>query len=564
MATSSSDPQAETKSVYAKEVHFDNYILGHGDYEYVKINPKSGLTTATCNTTSNADLYFNFPGTVYNSGMSYMEGTIKIPGTNADNVYNYFFCEGIPFIQGLYFYETGTSNIVQIDDFNKYLKGILRRNIKLEDFLTYDVVSTSDSSAGQRTYFEGLTRVNQFALGFGAVAHTDAAAPGTALANPLTTANTNTVLGELRTNVNTALAALATSTNNALAASNNNFRPVGGLDAANAATSYAGRGPSSSKSSLIEPGYYIKASQAGSNGNAAQGQMNIKFKFNFSLFINTVLGLNKDFYYGPRGMELKIVLARSNDIYFTAINAQFAAGQSNATPVKTVSLSDLTVHLAVEKNRVMADKLINEYNAGSLSYVFPYVHVKRHNLPITAVDTSTHTIEETFGADKGQKLLKIYWVPFWGTQVGHRTYNHCNVYNQALTANLKVQEFNTSLDSRPIYSNFPYSCANGDDYRAQKRRLKGSCLFSADEYYHNWSWCEDFTNNYSMTEKPLTPDESSYIDGIDITADKKYTISAKVSGTGDAGNNQGQSITHYVFAITLRKMSVSPSGMMIV
>jgi hypothetical protein len=82
------------------------------------------------------------------------------------------------------------------------------------------------------------------------------------------------------------------------------------------------------------------------------------------------------------------------------------------------------------------------------------------------------------------------------------------------------------------------------------KKLKGSCIQSTDDFYANWFWVEDFTNNTSVAEKPLSPPEENMSDGVALTQqDLLYSFYANTS----AVNYQW-----YIFAITERILKIGP------
>ena len=81
--------------------------------------------------------------------------------------------------------------------------------------------------------------------------------------------------------------------------------------------------------------------------------------------------------------------------------------------------------------------------------------------------------------------------------------------------------------------------------------MAGSCIVNILEYYTNFTWVEDFCNNYSFIDKPLFPPEKNYIDGLDLSVEKIYTVKATATVANSIYN-------HYIFAICERELTIAP------
>jgi len=78
-----------------------------------------------------------------------------------------------------------------------------------------------------------------------------------------------------------------------------------------------------------------------------------------------------------------------------------------------------------------------------------------------------------------------------------------------------------------------------------KDRLVGSSILSSDEFYYNFVHYEDFTGSLTTNHDPNLEEGLLLSEG-----EIKYDIQA----------NTEVNLSHYVFAVTLRKLTISPTG----
>ena len=268
----------------------------------------------------------------------------------------------------------------------------------------------------------------------------------------------------------------------------------------------------------------------------------INVQMNLNRIIHSIFSQDKDLYFGGEVLYLRIVWNPTTKIAFIGKSATDPTGDV-AAYAGNIAITNLVLYMAVEQNQVIENEVRNKVlSAEGLNIVLPYVYQNKISLGGTSQNLSIK-----YSRAHGSKLLKIYWAPYSATESSNTTYDHDNL------AGAKVSQFYTTVNNIRT-SQFNYNC-DGDDYRMQRKRLQGSCILSSDEYYYNWVWIEDFTNNYSMVDKPLKPAEDNYVDGMPLDMEVKYDV---FTNTANANYN------HYVYAICQKNLVINSSGISLV
>jgi len=289
---------------------------------------------------------------------------------------------------------------------------------------------------------------------------------------------------------------------------------------------------SSGSTSYFEPVYLSLAVAKNTAGPTVNVQIELR------KIVNSIFSIDKDLYFGGEILYLRVVWNPSTKIAFGSKSATDVETDSIAYP-KGITMTNLKLYMAVEQNPTIENELKSKVNsAEGFNLLIPYVYQNKQSLTGTS-----QNIMIKYSRAHGSKLLKIYWAPYNSTESASTCYDHRNVSQS------KVTQFYTLINNVRT-SQFNYLC-NGDDYMVQKNKLKGSCIYSSNEYYYNWVWVEDFTNNYSFIDKPLNPPEENYIDGLDLSTEIKYDIFA---------NTTNATYNHYVYAICQKTLVVSSSG----
>jgi hypothetical protein len=291
------------------------------------------------------------------------------------------------------------------------------------------------------------------------------------------------------------------------------------------------------------PAYFI-------GGNTASATPVMTKQIPLRLYKNSIFELDKDLYFGGESIYMRIIWNNSNRIYYGA------ATLANATTTEVtgtgVTITDLNLFLAVENDKIAEQSVKNSFNS-SVSLNLPYVYSNMIN--IASTNGGNNSITMRYNKGHGSKLLKIYWSPYNGAASTIRTsYDHINCTAVASpVAGSRVSSFYTTVNSERT-SQFNYDCTKLQDYLVKKNKLRGSGITSSTDYYVNFTWIEDFTDNYALYEKPLDGDQLTYIDGKKLDEEIVYNIFATF-GAGVPAN-----LNHYIFAVTQKTLTVNSNG----
>ncbi len=206
-----------------------------------------------------------------------------------------------------------------------------------------------------------------------------------------------------------------------------------------------------------------------------------------------------------------------------------------------VNISNLNLYLALESNPAIEGMIMAKcQTADGLQVLTDCVYPNRINLAGTY-----HSITQRYDRSFGSKLKKIYYAPYNNTETANTMYDHDN------KAGSKITNFITKVNGNRTQE-FDLYTTNYDDYFIKKDSVRGSCLLSLDEYYYNWAYVEDFTDGNPVWKSLSVPDDSC-MDGLDLTNQVKYEISAY--------NSAGAvTLNHYSFAVTQKLLVVNQSG----
>ena len=114
----------------------------------------------------------------------------------------------------------------------------------------------------------------------------------------------------------------------------------------------------------------------------------------------------------------------------------------------------------------------------------------------------------------------------------------------------KVLSFHTTINNTRI-SQYNYVCSVADDWIVKKDKLKGSCIFTANEYYYNFTWIEDFTDTSPMNKTPQAVSEFNVDEGLDLNTEVIYGIQAYCADVN---------LTHHIFAVTQKTLKIAAGG----
>jgi len=293
------------------------------------------------------------------------------------------------------------------------------------------------------------------------------------------------------------------------------------------------------RNKLLEPIYYIK-------NDVAQKTLTIYNRLSLSLFKNTILAMDKNRFFGDV-IEIRITWNPNSCVYY---EAEATTIDKAIAPSKTLNIFALEFLLCTENNvEIVKDMKTRFTNQGFVDHVPFLYHSKQLKTG------SLQHIQIDVNRSQGSHLLKILWFPSNVYEDLFNRYRHSNLGHIAAAAGTianttNIIDFNPLINGNPIYSS-SVKCPLNEPYVYQKQRLKGSCITSVDDYNHNFTWYQDWTDPNPLWMKQSNKfDPDVYIDGYPLTEPVKYEIDINF-GAATATRN------HYLYAVLLRKLTVN-------
>lgn len=317
---------------------------------------------------------------------------------------------------------------------------------------------------------------------------------------------------------------------------------------------------SNGKTNFLEPTYIATTVGLAPGASGPVGGPVINVQMDLDKIKNTLIGLDKDLYFNGEILQFKIVWDTNAKMLFNStVNTNVLSVPAPPGPLQPVAISNIEFWLAVEINPVIENMIKSKCaSAEGLSLLMPYVYYNR--IPLNGT-SQTATVK--YQRANGSKLLKLYWSVYNNNETGITVYDHNNlrltpgVVDPAVLTlpwipGAKVQSFYTNIDNDRT-SQFNYNCLTFDDYKVKQDTLRGSGILSSDEYYYNWVWVEDFTDNNPVWRNKSVPEENC-ITGLSLDNERIYTI---YSTTTNANYN------HYIYAVCQKLLIISPAGIVI-
>lgn len=521
-------------------------LLQHGTYKYETITPDlvggSG-SSVVITTVLGPKTRFRIPDKVVNYHRSFLSVDSIISANAAGaglasgaNLRYNIFADCWSLIKNIRFTSVnGQVVIVNAQNVHKFTKATFRHFNKVEDVMTFDDPDYSIAASGYMFgTFEGLCppkscNVSTLAATVPTKANTTAAA-----ATPMTGGGGAFFTATVVTAIQDYVVAGLTLYNASLTAT----LPVANPRTTNPLTY--------SFSKFTEPLYLFEVAI-----NSAD--CGIHHNYRLGMLTDTFFEFDENTYFGQI-MELEIEWNHRNAIYYRS-DATMVANLSQAVTPATdvVVLKEINLQLCVEQNKDIVADIIDRFNSSGFKYSTPY----QYHAVINPSASSNVSLSLEVYPSLGTHLRRIIWVPYNPTEDLLGVYNHdiAKHYDNAGAekANSNLRSFQTLFDSVPYYPHY-LDFAKNQPYLIKRDKLKGSCIGSANEYNHNFTWIEDFTDNYGMGDKPLNAfSKSVMIDCMPITKTHKYDINC-MGGSADFQRS------NHMWTIVLMNLNVSKTG----
>lgn len=255
-------------------------------------------------------------------------------------------------------------------------------------------------------------------------------------------------------------------------------------------------------------------------------------RFPLGMLTNTIFSIDKDILFNEI-MILRFVWNPTTRIGYRS-NAQTDPVTGAEPWDNNISISDLTLYIATEKNDLIKNSLSEKINSeAGFNILIPYIFSYQNNLT-----GASQSISLRFNRGHGRRLLKIYHSSYNNADTVNTMYDHSNI------ADAKVLSFYTMMDNKRSQE-FDLDTSNFEDYMLLQDYLKGSVIQNTNIYQFNWVWIEDFTGVMKGE------DGSNLETGLDLNAEKKWDIYLTTAGNP---------LNNFTFAVTQKMLTISKAG----
>ena len=212
-----------------------------------------------------------------------------------------------------------------------------------------------------------------------------------------------------------------------------------------------------------------------------------------------------------------------------------SAALTAQSEIQDVTISNLNLSLAVEKNQVLANQIMNQVMTKGMNILVDCV--QGYTKSITG---ARHTIDHTFSRADGRTLKKVYSIPYLGSSTTQCNYfNHH--YDQAAHV---ITNMYTALNNQRLQQ-FNMVTADGDEYMVMKDKLKGSVIQTKDQFLSYYFFVDSFDNLRLHDREP------NVVNGLSLEKDQKYDVVA----TAESGTVSRE---WYIFAVCQRMLMIGP------
>lgn len=500
-------------------------------YKFSKLSPTEGTGDLVLSAAGGEARHFEIPSTVYNLSKSVLSYRIACPSSGGALV-NYRFMDCLSEIRELELYTREGQYLTRVNEVGRYTKIVWKPETQLEKFLTFPLHSHNE---GWGKYLQKCNVSNQLSVD---VTKRDVAVTASTLVGDTAVDKQAEIKAQIDASVNAVRTKLiAWLLNPGVAAQRclSNTVVLTGVNTGDASDNKSGY----VNLPYTEPRYFDV-------GTAANASPDIDVKIDLGMIYNTILAMDKDLYLG-RPIVLRLVFNSASQIYFTSTHATATGPGADAlvAGAGAVTISDMNLFLAIEKNETIVRGLVGQVQKG-MKILMPYVHYSKRLIP----QSTTQNISLRFDSTHGQKLQKIYHSLFHATESVNTCYDNSNMGG---TNTVKLITYHTEIQGERLQE-FEVNIANQEDYMMIKDKLQGSVIQNADIFYYNHFVLDDFTECRSVSEQ--TGMEFNCLQGLDISdREIKWDIACTTSSNA---------FNHYSFAICQRTLDISPSGVLVI
>jgi len=282
---------------------------------------------------------------------------------------------------------------------------------------------------------------------------------------------------------------------------------------------------------VVEPRYYFAPT-------AADAQQIVNVSYTLGKIKSTMLGLDKDIYFGQNDIYLKFTIEGTDKWAWKSADN----GGTHATLSSVLaSLSNVYLQLAVEQNPEITTELVSKFNASGLQLLidFPIIHRQ-----VNGIQTSQAWVINYTPAN-GKTLKRIYLSAWSGTETLQTTLDNNNAAGTA-----KITAYNTYLDSRKLQDD-TITCSGLDAWRINEGVCRGSVYLDKNMYNKGWFHCDSFESH----DRNSNVAAENLVDGLPMTNGLQYQFT---------GTSAGVALVITTFAIFQRMVLINKDGVQFV
>ena len=259
----------------------------------------------------------------------------------------------------------------------------------------------------------------------------------------------------------------------------------------------------------------------------------------------SILAVDKDLYFGGEVVLLRFVLNSYANISWL-VTALTNPHTGAAVGTSDIQLNPLSLRLAVEQEPMIVDSIVQKCKeAGGMNVIVPVATVYRQ--VVNAGNNQIVTLR--LNRSHGSHLLRCYYTNILtanGTGAGNSDLHYLpfrpTTYYTALE-NLRIQQFDLTT-------------AENDDFEYVRDFLSETCIQNVSMYSVNWFHVDDFTGKKFIKDRDEIY-KRNILCGLPL--DKEYKYDVNITTPADANSKD-----HYIVAIGLKNLNVSPAGISLV
>lgn len=273
--------------------------------------------------------------------------------------------------------------------------------------------------------------------------------------------------------------------------------------------------------------------------------VNLTLNMKLGAIKKTIFALNKNLVF-PDIIVMRLLLGPGNRFAYAGVSGvDPAATPTDIAGANAVSLSNLTLFLATEKNEDLAQAARIAVNSpGGMNILIDFPYTYKQNLGTA----TSQSLSYRFNRGHGKNLLAIITSPFNNAETNNTAYDNSNVVNVASADNTavgsKVLNYYSQLDNVRL-QDIQVNCGNlsADDYRENRKFCQDSPYMNAKTYNHNWFHQDKFFESNLVDNVP----EENLDKGMSLIVERKYDFLA---------NTAAVSLNWYTHAILQKDLHI--------